>query len=153
MGRVLQGPEGRLYGTTTEGGELDSGTVFSLALPPTASTSARENWSENVLYRFHSSNDGRLPQGDLTFDQAGNIYGTTIDGGAGCGMVYELTPSMGSWTETNLTPDCLDGVQAPFGGVVFDRAGEPVRCLQRRGSRCRRGVRVVAVRILLEPSN
>ena len=54
--------------------------------------------------------DGRNPTfGDLTFDQAGNIYGSTPYGGAttgcnglGCGTVYKLTPSNGGWTESIL---------------------------------------------------
>ncbi len=87
---------------------------------------------ETVLHRFTGGSDGGfgiydyLPfASSLILDQAGNIYGTTPLGGAyGYGVVFELTRSGGSWTETLLWnfPGGSGG-STPLSGVIFDRAG------------------------------
>jgi uncharacterized repeat protein (TIGR03803 family) len=81
-----------------------------------------------TLYKFRPGVDGRLQSG-LIFDQSGNLYGTTVLGGAnGFGTVFKLTPnSDGSWTESVLysfcsLTNCADG-EAPLAGVIFDGAG------------------------------
>jgi uncharacterized repeat protein (TIGR03803 family) len=101
---VILGPNGTLYGTA--GGGLqncngkDCGLVFNLRPSPTACLTALCSWMENVLYRFNGGTDGWGPGDNLVFDHAGNLYGTTPNGGAyGYGTVYELTPSSGGWTE------------------------------------------------------
>ena len=85
-----------------------------------------------MLYSFTGQSDGGVPEGDLVFDQAGNIYGTTFAGGqgncvplySGCGAVYELTPSQGQWTPTVLhTFTGLSDGGAPTSGLIFDPAG------------------------------
>ena len=84
-----------------------------------------------MLYRFTGgSSDGANPAGDLTLDQSGNIYGTTIGGGgncdigAPCGTIYELTPSGGGWTITILYfPQNDNNGFEPEGGVIFDTSG------------------------------
>ena len=44
-----------------------------------------------------------MPVGKLTFDSAGNLFGTTLSGGPlASGNVFELTQSAGSWTESSL---------------------------------------------------
>ena len=58
---------------------------------------------------------------------AGNLYGTTISGGyvCGCGTIFELSPSGGSWTETLIYPfkgGSEDGA-APYSPLVFDAQG------------------------------
>ena len=134
--RVIIGPDGALYGTTHQGGGSGCGgsgcgTVFRLRPPATACKTALCYWTETVLYQFTGGSDGGLPgNGDLVFDQAGNLYGTTTTGGVGscnggtCGVVYELTPSSGSWTESVLYSFAggSDG-GSPFAGVIFDKAG------------------------------
>jgi uncharacterized repeat protein (TIGR03803 family) len=77
-GRVAFGPDGKLYGTTIEGGNQQPcpsgcGSVFRLKPPLTCLTKACP-WTETVLYRFLGNTDGFYPTGDLTFDQAGNLY-------------------------------------------------------------------------------
>ena len=130
--RVLFGPNGLLYGTTYQGGAEGYGTVFSLQPPATACKSFLCPWVETVLYSFTGGADGAYPEfGDLAFDQAGNIYGTTGNGGSGtgcesygCGVVFKLTRSGSSWTESvlwNFTGG-NDGA-APLSGVIFDSAG------------------------------
>jgi len=128
--RVVFGPEGNLYGTTSEGGGsgcngLGCGTVFKLSPPPNACKSALCPWTETVLYRFTGAGDGAVPSyGDLVFDQAGAIYGTTGSGADDYGTVYKLTNSNGNWTETTLYAFTggSDGFY-PLGGVVFDQVG------------------------------
>jgi uncharacterized repeat protein (TIGR03803 family) len=72
--------------------------VFHLRPPLTAPKSALTTWNETVLYRFSGGADGSLPQGDLTFDASGNIYGTTVGGGDhNWGAIYKLAPSGGGW--------------------------------------------------------
>ena len=120
---------GSLYGTTA--GTLDGGcgehqhhcgTVFKL-MP-----GANGNWSETVLHTFTSGGDGNHPTAGLTFDAAGNLYGTTSQGGAyNVGTAFQLTPgSNGTWTETVLysfcsASGCTDGGYPS--GLVLDSAG------------------------------
>lgn len=83
---------GNLYGTTLDGGTIDAGSVFQL-------TPSAGGWTESVIYSFTGGSDGRFPYSGLIVDQAGNLYGTTTDGGAGGGgTIFELSPSGGGWT-------------------------------------------------------
>lgn len=88
---------GNLYGTTTSGGHA-YGSVYEL-IP-----NADGSWSESVLYRFGALPDGEYPRAEVTLDAAGNVYGTTSEGGSSAdGIVFELTPnSSGGWTENVL---------------------------------------------------
>jgi len=125
-GGVVFGPDGSLYGTTTQGGGSGFyGVVFRLQPPATACKTALCLWTETVIYRFTSGGDGRQPTGNLIFDSFGNIYGTTQAGGAfGYGSVFKLTRSGGSWSESILYSFTSgdDGNQ-PSDGVVMDSAG------------------------------
>ena len=128
--RVIIGPNGTLYGTTSAGGGNGCGgggcgTVFNLRPPMNASTNALTDWIEVVLYRFTGGVDGASPVGDLVFDQDGNIYGTTTGGGSSqMGTVYALTPADGGWTQNVLWTFSggKDGGK-PAAGVIFDNAG------------------------------
>ena len=124
--RVIFGPNGTLYGTTTNGGTHGYGTVFNLGPFPSACKSALCPWMETVLYSFQGSpNDGANPgNGDVLFDQAGNIYGTTFTGGAdNWGAVYELTPSGSGWQESVLHSFSFSDGAFPSAGVISDNAG------------------------------
>jgi uncharacterized repeat protein (TIGR03803 family) len=85
---------GNLYGTTQYGGSTscNCGTVFEL-------TKSGSTWKETVLHAFTAyPNDGYGPQAGLSFDAAGNLYGTTYQGGTyNVGSVFQLTPSKTSW--------------------------------------------------------
>ena len=123
--QVVIGPDGSLYGTTYLGGRgCDSygcGTVFKLRPGPSATGS----WTETVLYRFAGSPDGFSPNAAVVFDQAGNLYGTTINGGTfGVGSVFKLTPSDGGWTE-NVLYSFSNGNDGsyPTSSVIFDQIG------------------------------
>jgi uncharacterized repeat protein (TIGR03803 family) len=117
-GLILDGA-GNLYGTTYVGGAYCCGTVFELT-PAGGGT-----WNEKVLYSFGSGYTA-YPTSGLIFDGAGNLYGTTLQGGpAQGGSVFELSPAGGgNWTERDLHDfGSLSSGLFPYGGVVFDGAG------------------------------
>ena len=112
---------GNLYGTTYVGGAYGYGTAFELT-PVGGGT-----WNEKVLYSFGSTLTGAAyPTSGLIFDAAGNLYGTTLQGGpAQGGSVFELSPAGGgNWTERDLHDfGSLSAGLFPYGGVVFDTTG------------------------------
>jgi uncharacterized repeat protein (TIGR03803 family) len=126
---------GNLYGTTAWGGGAGNGAGTVFKLIPNSDGS----WTKSMLYKFcslmPSCGDGENPYATVTFDQAGNLYGTTESGGnpgcfdgLGCGVVFKLTPNAdGSWQESvpyrfcSLT-NCRDG-SMPDAGLIFDGAG------------------------------
>jgi uncharacterized repeat protein (TIGR03803 family) len=133
---VILDKTGNLYGTTDFGGGgsgvncsggVGCGTVFELT------PSGGGAWTETVLHAFQAGNDGAQPLASLVIDSAGNLYGTTADGGSqcndglGCGTVFEVSPPAqpGSpWTEAVLYTfqNGSDG-RLPVANLVLDRAG------------------------------
>ncbi len=118
---------GNLYGTALEGGFSGGGAVFELS-PPSGSGGA---WTETVLWSFNTI-DGCDPFDKLIFDNAGNLYGTTRDCGAGQnanGTVFELSPnSGGTWNESVLYTFNGTAKKNPYGyrpyaAVIFDNQG------------------------------
>lgn len=118
---------GNIYGTTTNGGAHDAGTVFEL-------TRSGSGYTESILYNFAGSPDGANPFAGVVFDAAGNLYGTTGDGGTGrgcdygCGTAFQLTPSNGSWQENVLVNfdfrvAYLAGGIYPYSSLVLDASG------------------------------
>jgi uncharacterized repeat protein (TIGR03803 family) len=88
--------------------------------------------TEKVVYSFTGSTDGGDPAATLASDAAGNLYGTTVNGGTGtlctngCGTVFELSPvAGGKWKETVLYSFSggSDG-KNPYGGVTLDSKGD-----------------------------
>jgi uncharacterized repeat protein (TIGR03803 family) len=117
--------KGVLYGTTEWGGADDAGTVFRLV---------QKNgvWREEILYNFKGSPDGGQPLGDLIFDDAGSLYGTTFFGGTdacirGCGTIYKIFPpdAPGNpWLERVLYRFHSNGDgNHPWAGLIHDKAG------------------------------
>ena len=91
IGELLQGPDGRLYGTASIGGEpVDdpsrAGTIFQLSL---------KGSKFKVVHTFTQAPDGSSPWTGLTVGADGNLYGVTPVGGSdpwpGSGTVYKLT--------------------------------------------------------------
>jgi uncharacterized repeat protein (TIGR03803 family) len=121
-GGLIFDAAGNLYGTTALGGAAQGGTVFMLT--PDSSGS----WSETVLYTFTGGADGGLPLDSVAFDLAGNLYGTTVEGGSdAAGTVFSLKPTaLGAWRETVLHsfdgPLSKDGIN-PEAPVIFDKTG------------------------------
>ena len=119
-GGVIFDAAGNLYGATAYGGARGDGAVYKLT------HHADDSWSPSLLYSFTGPPDGYNAYTPLTFDSAGNLYGTTTLGGPLLGgTVFKLTPgSGGQWTETILYgfSGGADGGQ-PLYGVILDRAG------------------------------
>jgi uncharacterized repeat protein (TIGR03803 family) len=131
--RVIIGPDGSLYGTAEGGGSgcggNGCGTVFNVKPGASACKTALCSWTETVLYSFTGNDGYGIAIGDLAFDQAGNIYGTTEFGGegpypSGNGTVWELMPSKGGWTHSVLYRfgGGEDGYVI-YSGVIFDEVG------------------------------
>ena len=126
---LIADASGNLYGASELGGSsggncgsFGCGAVFEL------SRGGKGKWTATVLYAFTEAADGLSPYGGLVADAAGNLYGTTVYGGAnGGGVVFELSPGTAGWTESVLysfcaQANCVDGIY-PFDGPVLDAAG------------------------------
>jgi len=115
-GRLLLDSQGNLYGATNLGGMFNSGTVFKL-------DSARHL---TVLYNFTGGADGLHPGGGVVKDAAGNLFGTTEEGGSqlclngGCGVVYKVDPA-GNQTVLHMF-EGSDG-EEPIGELLMDPSG------------------------------
>jgi uncharacterized repeat protein (TIGR03803 family) len=114
---LVRDKAGNLYGTTSYGGSAcfppsGCGTVFKL------DTSGKET----VLYSFTGSPDGAYPYAGLVRDKAGNLYGTTQEGGSsGYGTVF-MVDLTGKETVLYSFTNSPDGAY-PFAGLVRDKAG------------------------------
>jgi uncharacterized repeat protein (TIGR03803 family) len=103
IGSMVADKSGHLYGTTAYGGNLSTcsgsgcGTIFELL-------HSASGWTERILYSFTGTADGENPNGGLIIDTKGNLYGTTYQGGAGGGSVFELhRNASGNWSLYVLT--------------------------------------------------
>ena len=101
------------------------GTVFKLA------PNGDGSWTGSVLHSFNVS-DGAYPYAGLTFDAAGNLYGTAVGGGdqsckvynSGCGTVFELTPTPAGGWGYRVRHRFRDHPGAsPYAGLVLDQTG------------------------------
>jgi uncharacterized repeat protein (TIGR03803 family) len=82
-GGLIFDSAGNLYGTTYFGGISGGGIAYELI--------SADGWAETVLHPFGGGSDGYSPQASLVFDSAGNLYGTTYEGGAyNYGAVFEI---------------------------------------------------------------
>jgi len=117
---VIFDAAGNLYGAASYGGAYNEGLVFEF------SPKAGGGFVEKVLHNFNNNGtDGFDPVG-LTFDTAGNLWGTTYTGGIyGRGTVFELTPrASGNWVEkiAHNFGNGTDG-STPYAGLIFDAVG------------------------------
>jgi hypothetical protein len=136
LARVVIGSNGTLYGTANRGGVENCtqgcGLVFNLHPTPTIPPSPLTPWIETVLYSFEGGTDGAYPgYGDIVFDQSGAMYNTASQGGlnncsghVGCGVVYKITHSGGTYTESALYAFTggADGA-FPIARASFDGSG------------------------------
>ena len=158
--RVTLGPDGRLYGVTWAGhhGDLmEGGVVYSLQPPAHVCPNASCSWTQTVLHRFAGYGGGEMrlcslqggssnrqwaaspeysydelqPIGDVAFDSAGSLYGTTRTGmgsgdcfcGFSCGFVYKLTPSGKGWLKEDLHEFHWADGELPESGIILDSNG------------------------------
>jgi uncharacterized repeat protein (TIGR03803 family) len=132
---LLVDAAGNLYGTTQLGGLITAprqcltggcGTVFELS--PMAG-----GWTETVLYKFPGNSDGAYPRSPLLFDANGNLDGATSQGGggscslgfgqSGCGTIFQLVPSHGTWTENVLYRFQFANGEIPYQALLLDAEG------------------------------
>ncbi len=119
---VVRDAKGNLYGTTSDGGthlcsvRNHCGTIFEIT----------SKGQYKTLYDFSGgAHDGWYPEGELALDAAGNLYGSTVNGGSGncprgCGTIFKLTPSGNIAYLRFLKPTDGSGV---FGKLLMDATG------------------------------
>jgi uncharacterized repeat protein (TIGR03803 family) len=121
---VIRDAAGNLYGTASDGGDLNAcggygcGVIFKLD----------PSGKETVLYSFTGGADGAYPEAAVIGDWAGNLYSTAVAGGdlsacsgSGCGVVFKLDASTKETVLYAFT-GAADG-SGPFAGVTRDEAG------------------------------
>jgi len=118
---LLLAPDGKLYGTTTSGGNYGLGTVFQFS----------GIGGETVLHSFTGGYDDATPYGGLIHDKNGNLYGTTsgnmnpdttCEASAGNGTVFRLSP-IGHLTVLHAFQGGRDG-RVPCSGLTAGTSGE-----------------------------
>jgi uncharacterized repeat protein (TIGR03803 family) len=116
---VMFDQAGNIYGTAGMGGAYGGGVAFELIPKPDGT------WKEKVLHQFTGGKDGHYPFSGLISDAAGNLYGTTWDGGAhNLGTVYELMLGQdGKWREKVLHSFASNPGAILTAGLVFDATG------------------------------
>jgi uncharacterized repeat protein (TIGR03803 family) len=116
LGALILDGVGNLYGTTFLGGRGcpdGCGVVYRM----------NKTGNETVLYRFAGPLDGQDPHAGVIRDAAGNLYGTTTNGGAhGWGAVFKLDTT-GKETVLHSFTGGSDGGRSRGSGVVRDAAG------------------------------
>ena len=114
-----------LYGTVELGGANGGGAVFAL-------TRADRGWDYSVIFdfcAFDQCDSGTGPTASVLVDGQGNLFGTTLDGGAHeDGTVFELSRNGAGWSETVLynfcaEANCADG-SFPYAPLIMDGAGD-----------------------------
>ena len=129
VGGLFRDAAGNLYGTTSAGGaDLKLGTVFKVDTTGV----------ETVLHRFDGT-DGAYPMAGVIRDAAGNLYGTTMQGGEsnacdlGCGTIFKIDPtgnatvlhsfhsSDGRYPTSDLIPDAAGNLYGTVWGGALDK--------------------------------
>ena len=122
QGHLIFDPAGNLYGTAggfqllgrRPHGGGDYGSVWELV-------HSGGTWTINVVHGFNGY-DGEGPMGGVTFDRAGNLYGTNSLGGQfGFGNIFELSPAQGGWQDTTLYSYNSEVLNQA--GLIADAAG------------------------------
>ena len=119
-GSLIADTAGNFYGTTIGGGANNDGTVFKLAKTNDGYAS-----KPTVLVSF-TGIDGANPYADLIADGAGNLYGTTSQGGSdNDGTVFMLARTEDGYASTPTTLVSFTGADGsvPYGSLIFDAAG------------------------------
>jgi uncharacterized repeat protein (TIGR03803 family) len=119
---LTMAPQGILYGVTIRGGTWDSGVIYQLT-PATDGT-----YTESVLYSFGDLADASTPNGPITLDSSGALYGVTSLGGVfNNGTVYKFVPAgNGQLAIESILFSFKAGTKSgvtPIGNLLFDSAG------------------------------
>jgi uncharacterized repeat protein (TIGR03803 family) len=136
-GSLIMDKAGRVYGTTSSGGAANAGTVFRVS----------QKGKEKVLLTFNGDVGGGEPWAGLVSDGAGNLYGTTSQGGAnsnvqcegfgytGCGTVFKVSAKGKATVLYSFcaAPNCADGA-LPFAGLIPDGMGNLISTTEYGGT-------------------
>ena len=105
---------GNLFGTTASAGSGDVGTVFKLTPAGV----------ESVLYSLDPNKDGYNEEAPLVEDAAGNLYGTTFNGGTFLkGSVFVVNSTTGKESTLYNFTGRSDG-SSPYAGLTLDASGQ-----------------------------
>ncbi|HEV3090468.1 MAG TPA: choice-of-anchor tandem repeat GloVer-containing protein [Candidatus Cybelea sp.] len=106
---------GDLFGTTTNGGTANRGTVFEIIQTSTGT-------EERPLWSFHNTGAGSNPYGGVLVSANGTIVGTTYSGGSrGLGTIFTLEPMHSTYVEKDESFTGADGAD-PYAAPFLDRA-------------------------------
>jgi len=112
---------GDLFGTTSGGGAYDVGNVFEVSYIGGSYAS-----TPSILASFNGTNRSG-PEGSLIADAAGDLFGTTTQGGAyGYGAVFEIAKTGGGYASTPTTLFSFNGTDGgnPYAGLIADASGD-----------------------------
>ncbi len=142
QGGLVADAKGKMYGVTTSDGSDHSGVIFEVG---------RKNgaWVETPIYTFAGGSDGSDPQAGLAIDSAGNLYGTTYQGGSGYGAVFELSPGKKKTWDLKVLWTFSGGNDggSPSGRLTIDSSGNVY------GTTTEGGTGVVGTVFELSPGN
>ena len=120
-GSLIADANGDLFGTTEDGGANDDGTVFEIA--KTAGGYA----STPITLASFNDDDGAFPEGSLIADANGDLFGTTLEGGANeVGTVFEIAKTAGGYASAPTTFISFDQAHGAFpeGSLIADANGD-----------------------------
>lgn len=131
---------GNIYGTTESGLSAQYGTVYKLT--PVTTGKKKGTWTEEILHSFKTLKNGNWPQSAVVLDAAGNIYGTTTEGGkyndehGGNGTVFELVAPVGKGGYEDKLLWSFNGTDGagPADSLILDSAGNLYGTSQYGGS-------------------
>jgi uncharacterized repeat protein (TIGR03803 family) len=120
-GGLVSDSAGNLFGTTYYDGKNDIGAIYQLS-------QVAGKWKETVLHSFAGGSDGKESLSTMVSDSAGNLYGTSIEGGSGCdcGTIFKLaagTTRLRKYSVVYRFKGAPDGAY-PYAGMVPDSAGQ-----------------------------
>jgi hypothetical protein len=125
LGGLVADPAGDLFGTTSVGGAYNDGTVFEMV------KTAGGYGAPTTLVSFNFT-DGSAPYRSLIIDAAGNLFGTTYNGGItstdnpnGYGTVFEVAKTVTGYSSTPITLAQFSGANGsePISALIVDGAG------------------------------
>lgn len=115
--------KGNLYGTASEGGGLSGCSGYGCGIVYQLMPNQDGTWTENVLHTFIQQEGGNS-YSTIAIDGHGNLYGTNLYYGQGCGTVFQLVPGAGGkWTENTLHSFTCGNDGFMSYGVTFDKSG------------------------------
>ncbi len=133
LGGLITDANGDLFGTTSNGGHDGDGTVFEIA-----NTATGYATTATPLATFDGTGNGANPADTLIADAAGDLFGTTQNGGAdGHGTVFEIANTATGYAISPITLGTFNGTgngANPYGGLIADPAGDLFGTTQNGGA-------------------